>query len=232
MWAWALLPVTLAVFGTIGLWVVYGIAVSNNTVNIKEEFPYISTCGSYNPQSCLFSQICNICCMLALWIISIRFQQIRDFGCASRTNTASLVIGFISSIGISILGNFQPSVLLGVHLLGAALAFFLGLVYFWIQTWLTYSAQPSRDRRWVGPVRIILCSMCTCFVVCMVVLHITGYRSEAAICEWALVMCFFALFGVFAAEFRHIDLHKLTVQKEGMKKANEENGVWTLQESL
>lgn len=224
MWAWALLPVTLAVFGTIGLWVVYGIAVSNNTVNITEEFPYISTCGSYNPQSCLFSQICNICCMLALWIISIRFQQIRDFGSASRTNTAGLVIGFVSSIGISILGNFQPSVLLGVHLLGAALAFFLGLVYFWIQTWLTYSAQPSRDRRWVGPVRIILCSMCTCLVICMVVLHITGYRSEAAICEWALVMCFFALFGVFAAEFRHIDLHKLTVQKEGMKQANETGG--------
>uniref|UniRef100_A0A8B9HNE2 CWH43-like N-terminal domain-containing protein n=1 Tax=Astyanax mexicanus TaxID=7994 RepID=A0A8B9HNE2_ASTMX len=64
MWAWALLPVLLAMFGTVGLWAVFGIAVSNNTVNLTVEFPYISTCGSYNPQSCLFSQICNICSVL------------------------------------------------------------------------------------------------------------------------------------------------------------------------
>lgn len=44
---------------------------------------------------------------LALWIVTIRFQQIRDLSCASRLNTAGLVLGFISSIGISILGNFQ-----------------------------------------------------------------------------------------------------------------------------
>lgn len=92
-----------------------------------------STCGSYNPQSCLFSQICNICCVLgesshliwktgpctvpsvylplslsvALWIVTIRFQQLRDLGSGSHLNTAGLVLGFISSIGISILGNFQ-----------------------------------------------------------------------------------------------------------------------------
>ncbi|XP_051989143.1 modulator of macroautophagy TMEM150B-like [Xyrauchen texanus] len=231
MWVWALLPVTLAVFGTVGIWVVYGMAVSNNTVNITEEFPYISTCGSYNPQSCLFSQICNICCVLALWIVSIRFQQVRDLGCASYTNTASLVLGFISSIGISVLGNFQQSVVKWAHLLGAFLAFFLGLAYFWVQAWLTYHAQPSHDRNWVGPVRIILCSLCTVSVICMGVFHITGYRSEAAFSEWALVMCFFALFAIFAAEFRHIDFHKLAVQKEGMKTDNNNtNSVWTLQE--
>ncbi|XP_056090605.1 modulator of macroautophagy TMEM150B [Rhinichthys klamathensis goyatoka] len=230
MWAWALLPVILAVFGTIGLWVVYAIAVSNNTVNITAEFPYISTCGSYNPQSCLFSQICNICCVLALWIVTIRFQQIRDLSCASHLNTAGLVLGFISSIGISILGNFQQSVVKVVHLLGALLAFFLGLAYFWVQTWLSYYSPPSHDRWWVVPVRVILCSLCTCLVICMFALYSAGFPSEAAMCEWALVMCFFALFGIFAAEFRHIDFHKLTVQEKGMKTASGANGVWTLQE--
>ncbi|XP_051994428.1 modulator of macroautophagy TMEM150B-like [Xyrauchen texanus] len=231
MWAWALLPVTLAVFGTVGFWVVYGMAVSNNTVNITEEFPYISTCGSYNPQSCLFSQVCNICSVLALWIVSIRFQQVRDLGCASPTNTASLVLGFISSIGISVLGNFQQSVVMWAHLLGALLAFFLGLAYFWVQAWLTYRTQPSNDRKWVGPLRILLCCLCTVLVICMGVFHKIGYRSEAAFSEWALVTCFFALFGIFAAEFRHIDFHKLTVQKEGLKTDNNNtNSVWTLQE--
>lgn len=49
------------------------------------------------------------------------------------------------------------------------------------------------------------------------VLHNVGYRSAAAVCEWALVMVFFCLFGLFAAEFRHIDFHRLTVQKQGLK---------------
>ncbi|KAF5893279.1 transmembrane protein, partial [Clarias magur] len=162
MWMWALLPLILAAFGILGVWTIFGIAISNGTVNLTVEFPYISTCGTYNPQSCLFSQICNICCMLALWIVIIRFQQVRDLNCASCVNTVSLVLGFISSIGISILGNFQQSVLISVHILGAFLAFFVGLVYFWIQVWLTYHAKPSNDKKWVGPARIILCSICTC----------------------------------------------------------------------
>lgn len=28
---------------------------------------FLSTCGAYNPQSCLFSQICNICCVLGVF---------------------------------------------------------------------------------------------------------------------------------------------------------------------
>ncbi|KAI4890900.1 hypothetical protein NFI96_011123 [Prochilodus magdalenae] len=254
MWAWALLPVVLAVFGAVGMWTVFGIAVSNETVNLTAGFPYIrivvtvlildnivhffytfsskvhtvnrfthkstgivfiSTCGSYNPQSCLFSQICNICSVLALWIVTIRFQQVRDLGYTSHVNTCSLVFGFISSIGISVLGNFQQSVELGVHLFGAFVAFFVGLVYFWIQLWLTYHAEPSHDRKWAGPARIVFCSLCTCLILAMTVLHNTGYRSAAAICEWAAVMGFFALFAVFTAEFRHIDFHKLHVQSEG-----------------
>ncbi|XP_022524237.1 modulator of macroautophagy TMEM150B [Astyanax mexicanus] len=214
MWAWALLPVLLAVFGTVGLWAVFGIAVSNNTVNLTVEFPYISTCGSYNPQSCLFSQICNICSVLALWIVTIRFQQVRDLGYSSHVNTCSLVLGFISSIGISVLGNFQQSVEMKVHLLGAFLAFYVGLVYFWIQVWLTYRAKPSRDKKWAAPMRIIFCGLSTGLIIAMSVLHNIGYRSEAAVCEWAAVMGFFVLFGVFTAEFRHIDFHELHVQRE------------------
>uniref|UniRef100_A0A8C2GZD3 Zgc:123244 n=1 Tax=Cyprinus carpio TaxID=7962 RepID=A0A8C2GZD3_CYPCA len=199
MWAWALLPVFLAVFGIIGMWAVFAIAVFNNTVNITEEVPFISTCGSYNPQSCLFSQICNICSVLALWIVIIRFQQVCDLGSGSHLNTAGLVLGFISSIGISILGNFQQSIVMGAHLLGVFLTFFLGLAYFWVQAWLSYHSLLSHDRKWVVPVR-------------------------------ALVMCFFAFFAIFAAEFRHIDCHKLTVQNNERKSTSYANGVWAIQE--
>lgn len=43
----------------------------------------------------------------ALWIVVIRFQQVKDFGDHGKANVASIVLGFISSVGISVLGNFQ-----------------------------------------------------------------------------------------------------------------------------
>ncbi|XP_005949383.2 modulator of macroautophagy TMEM150B [Haplochromis burtoni] len=211
---WALLPVCLAFFGTAGIWTVFAVAVTNGSVNLTEGIPYISQCGTYNPQSCLFSQVCNICCFLALWVVAIRFQQVRDYGDHGKGNIASIVLGFTSSISISVTGNFQQSVLMIIHTVGAVLAFFLGLAYFWVQLYLTYRAQPSQDRWWVGPVRATFCIICTVTVIVMSILHITGFSSGAAACEWILVMSFFCLFGLFAAEFRHIDCHSLTVQKQ------------------
>ncbi|AWP18644.1 Transmembrane protein 150 [Scophthalmus maximus] len=190
----------------------FAVAVTNGSVNLTDGFPYISHCGTYNPQSCLFSQICNISSVLALWIVVIRFQQVRDCGNHGKANTASIVLGFISSVGISVIGNFQQSILMGIHLLGAFLAFFVGLAYFWVQLFLTYRGQPSPDRCWVGPARATCCILCTALVITMSVLHNRGFPSEAAACEWTLVMLFFCLFGLFAAEFRHIDCHHLTVQ--------------------
>ncbi|XP_062387555.1 modulator of macroautophagy TMEM150B-like isoform X2 [Sardina pilchardus] len=213
MWALALLPVLLAVGGTAGIWAVYGVAVSNKSINLTAGFPYISTYGSYYPQSCWFSQICNVSSFLIIWIVVIRYQQVRDlcYRCR-RTNLLALVLGFISSIGVSILGNFQ-SVYLGIHLFGAFLAFNVGLVYFWVQLWLTYKAEPSQDRRWLGPLRAVLCSLSTVCLIAMVVLHKMGSKSPAARCEWALIMTFFLLFSSFAAEFRLIECHQLTVHK-------------------
>lgn len=217
MWLWALLPVSLAVFGTAGIWVVYAMSVSNGTVNITERFPYISECGGFTPQSTIFSQYCNICAFLGLWIAVIRFQQVRDYGDHGKANILSLVLGFLSCLGISVLGNFQESVQGTVHLVGAFTAFFVGLGYFWVQLFLTYRARPSHDRHWVGPSRALCCCLCTALVVAMVALANTGHSSAAAMCEWALVMAFFCLFGLFAAEFRHIDCHRLTVQRHDLK---------------
>ncbi|XP_026019505.1 modulator of macroautophagy TMEM150B isoform X1 [Astatotilapia calliptera] len=214
MQLWALLPVCLAFFGTAGIWTVFAVAVTNGSVNLTEGIPYISQCGTSNPQSCLFSQVCNICCFLALWVVAIRFQQVRDYGDHGKGNIASIVLGFTSSISISVTGNFQQSVLMIIHTVGAVLAFFLGLAYFWVQLYLTYRAQPSQDRWWVGPVRATFCIICTVTVIVMSIFHITGFSSGAAACEWILVMSFFCLFGLFAAEFRHIDCHSLTVQKQ------------------
>ncbi|CAH2319202.1 transmembrane 150B, partial [Pelobates cultripes] len=135
----------------------YVMAVNNGSVNIADGFPYISTCGAYPPQSCIFSQVLNVGAMLAAWICVIRFQQIRDYGFHSRLNSASLAMGLLTALGTSIVANFQQSIQLQVHLVGAFLAFFVGNVYFWMQTVLTYYLKPMPLRHMVGTMRFCLC---------------------------------------------------------------------------
>ncbi|KAM8845395.1 modulator of macroautophagy TMEM150B isoform 1-T3 [Spinachia spinachia] len=195
----------------------------------------VSHCGAYFPQRGLFSQICSTCCVLGkprfsilsdnlrvfchgpslrrclpgLCIVALRFKQVRDQGVHRNANVAGLVLGLISSMGISIVGSFQVTTFYIIHFLGAFLAFFMGLAYFWIQLFLTV---PSPDRWWVEPARATCCLLCTGLIFAMGVLENTGCRSAAAACEWAFVMLLFCLFGLFAAEFRHIDGGDLTEQ--------------------
>ncbi|XP_041864817.1 modulator of macroautophagy TMEM150B [Melanotaenia boesemani] len=219
MWLWAL-PVCMAVIGASGFWTVFGMSVTNGSANLTKSFPMISLCANFNPQSCLFAQICNICSGLGLWIMLIRFQQIIDYGDHGKENTASVVCGVMSALGISVTGNFQSVHFQKLHFLGACSAFFFGLIYFWIQLYLTYRAQPSQDRYWVGPVRGICCTLSTLFFIAMSIFVFITYHYEAAVCEWALTMLFFVLFGLFAAEFRHIDCYRFTVQKQALKKVS------------
>ena len=67
---------------------------------------------------------------------------------------------------------------MGVHLLGAFLAFFVGLAYFWVQLWLTYKAEPSQDRRWMGPLRAFFCSLCTVFFIVSILKPHTEVRGQ------------------------------------------------------
>lgn len=48
------------------------------------------------------------------------------------------------------------------------------------------------------------------------ILQKVGFPSEAAVCEWVVVMLFFCLFALGAAEFRHVDCHHFTVQKRAL----------------
>ncbi|XP_038836853.1 modulator of macroautophagy TMEM150B-like [Salvelinus namaycush] len=63
------------------MWVVFGIAVSNETVNITARFPYISECDTYEPQSCIFCQLCNICAVL----IGLFASEFRHIDCHQLT---------------------------------------------------------------------------------------------------------------------------------------------------
>ncbi|XP_039366068.1 modulator of macroautophagy TMEM150B isoform X2 [Mauremys reevesii] len=209
MWGWALLPVLLAIWGTVGFWVVYAMSVANGSVNVTVGFPYISTCGSDPPQSCIFSQVLNVGAFLVVWISCLRFQQVRDWGGPCALNAAGLCLGLLCALGASVVGNFQQSNQLETHLFGAFLAFVVGVVYFWVQAALTNRVKPQRGGRWIGPTRFCLSAGSTALLVARL-----GLRSEAAACEWTLALTLFLLFGLFAVDFRHIESCSLRLQRQ------------------
>ncbi|KAM4703069.1 modulator of macroautophagy TMEM150B [Rhinophrynus dorsalis] len=213
MWAWALLPISLTIWATVGIWIVYVMAVSNGTVDITKGFPFISECGTYSPQSCIFGQVLNVGAMLVVWISAIRFQQIRDYDCHSHLNSLSLAMGILCALGTSMVANFQQSNQLQTHLVGAFLAFVIGNVYFWMQAALTYMVKPKHGGRFIGPIRFFLSAACTALFIMMAIFFSHDMKSESAICEWILAIILFLLFGLFSVDFWHLDGHYFHVKK-------------------
>ncbi|XP_070258686.1 modulator of macroautophagy TMEM150B isoform X4 [Myotis yumanensis] len=168
MWGYlALLPAFLALWAATSIWTVFAIAVANKTVNLTEGIPYISLCGSFPPQSCIFSQLLNMGAAMAAWICILRYHQFRDWGVGKWFNRLILSSGLLCALGTSMVGNFQQKIQLRVHLTGAFLALFVGHVYFWLQLFLSWRMKslPQPGAPWIGPLRLLLCSLCTVLLV-------------------------------------------------------------------
>ncbi|XP_065755749.1 modulator of macroautophagy TMEM150B [Phocoena phocoena] len=215
MWGYlSLLPAFLAFWATAGIWTVFSLAVANKAVNLTEGFPYISRCGNSPPQSCIFSQVLNLGAALAAWTCILRYHQLRDWGVGKWPNQLILWTGLLCALGTSIVGNFQENNQRATHLTGAFLAFFVGIFYFWLQLLVFWRVKslPQPGAPWIGPLRLVLCSLCTILMVAMVVLYTWSLRSASAACEWVVAMLLFILFGLFAVDFSSLDGCTLCLQ--------------------
>ncbi|KAH0623015.1 hypothetical protein JD844_030900, partial [Phrynosoma platyrhinos] len=81
----------------------YAMAVMNHHVCPVEN----CKCGTYPPESCLFSLIGNIGAFMVVMICFLRYGQLIEQSHSSWVNTTALITGCTNAAGLVMVGNFQ-----------------------------------------------------------------------------------------------------------------------------
>ncbi|CAG5120866.1 unnamed protein product [Candidula unifasciata] len=126
----------------------YAIAVSKG--HVEPDFPYISHTAVEVPERGIFSQMVNLGALMFAANMYIKYLQVKaviltttsDRPRDRRLNIASLVVGFTSAVGMTVVANFQTRVMREAHYTGAFLAFTGGMIYCWLQTSLSLIHRP------------------------------------------------------------------------------------------
>ncbi|XP_077519442.1 DNA damage-regulated autophagy modulator protein 2-like [Amblyomma americanum] len=138
--------------------------------HVEVEFPYISDTGTYAPESCIFSQLLNICSFLMAATVYVRYKEVEQYyrdhlsqesPRVLRMNTAGLWLGWVSSLGVSIVANFQETEVLYVHLCGAMLAVGGSTAYTWVNTLMSFRMHPLVNTRLMAWIRLFLSVVAT-----------------------------------------------------------------------
>ncbi|XP_063167656.1 transmembrane protein 150A isoform X2 [Candoia aspera] len=169
-----------------------------------EDVPLISKCGTYPPESCLFSLIGNIGAFWVAVVCFLRYGQLLEQSQASRVNTAALVTGCTNAAGLVVVGNFQVDYAKSLHYLGAGVAFLAGLLFVCLQCFLSYRIALSAMDLWVAHLRVFLATLAFTSLVFSGIFFIHEsflLQHLAAICEWVFVIDILVFYGTFTYEF-------------------------------
>nr|XP_056716556.1 transmembrane protein 150A [Euleptes europaea] len=229
MTAWIVLPISLSAFSITGIWIVYAMAVMNHHVCpvenwsynescssetakhgypksccTLEDIPLISKCGTYPPESCLFSLIGNVGAFMVVVICFLRYGQLIEQSHSSWVNTTALITGCTNAAGLVMVGNFQVDYAKSLHYIGAGVAFPAGLLFVCLQCVLTYHVAVSALDFWMAHLRVFLTTVALISLVLSGIFFIHEsfhLQHLAAICEWLFVIDILVFYGTFTYEF-------------------------------
>ncbi|KAE8631022.1 hypothetical protein XENTR_v10001047 [Xenopus tropicalis] len=219
---WMFLPLVMAVFTAVGLWIVYFIAIEDNRIfplNLDsrppaKRPPYISIAGDEPPASCVFSQVMNMAAFLALVIAVLRFIQLKPKAINPYLSVSGLVALCLTSFGMTLLGNFQLKNNEQIHNVGTSMTFGFGTLACWIQAALTFKINIKKEGRKAGIPRVLLAAAITICVILYFIFMSQNLHIYAPRVQWVLVMCFLTYFGTFAVEFRHCRFEIICIENQ------------------
>lgn len=245
------LPVATSVWFMFTFVITYIIAVAKKDVYYL--FPYISETGSLPPASCVFSQFLNLGALLMLVALYVRYRQVdydiktQNIKLSPKWNTVGFKFGVASCLGVSIVGNFQESNVISVHLIGAIMAFGVGSVYFGLQTRISYAYVSARKRsipKWLFYMRLLLSvPLVPMFLLIFIFGGLAmseypdiigknrawwtedyggyGFRIASTFTEWILAITIFIYILTFTNEIKCIQFEGFQFKINGEKKVNQ-----------
>ncbi|XP_064635577.1 DNA damage-regulated autophagy modulator protein 2-like isoform X1 [Lineus longissimus] len=225
-----LLPLAVAIVMPVSFIATYVIAVLLN--HVEAGFPYISDTGTYPPESCIFGQMMNFGALLIILTVHIRYKQIVEYYADAavmntsilRINKVSEYCGYLAGFGLSVVGNFQETNVIVVHIIGAIMAFGLGMVYAYLQSVVSYKMHPHVSHIAICHLRMVLSVLITVFFIMTIgsgvassVISGQAMRSRwepsdpgftehvlSTASEWLMSICMMIFFITFVGEFQKI----------------------------
>ncbi|KAL4645870.1 DNA damage-regulated autophagy modulator protein 2-like isoform X4 [Arapaima gigas] len=196
--------------------------------------PYISDSGTEPPERCLFGLMLNVSSFLGVATMFVRYKQVKaltsweDRG-VRRLNAAGLGLGLGSCFGMCVVANFQKTVIISMHVLGAAMTFGLGTLYILVQVAASHRTHVhGKGVFWVrlGVGLWSLASIVVMFVSSVIMynsvpdvdivkkLHwntlepVRGYTAHllSTISEWSLAFSFVSFFLTYIRDFQEVSL--------------------------
>ncbi|KAM4053284.1 transmembrane protein 150C isoform 2-T5 [Anomaloglossus baeobatrachus] len=241
---WMFLPLVMSLFTTIGLWIVYVIAVEDQKIfpltldrliNVSDAInggqnltdkvllnrpvplkrpPYISVAGDAPPASCVFSQVMNMAAFLALIIAVLRFIQLKPKTVSPWLSISGLAAFCLTSFGMTLLGNFQLRSNELIHNFGTSVTFGFGTIACWIQSILTFKINIKNEGIKTGIPRVLLSATITICVIIYFIFEWKKLNIYAPRVQWVLVMCFITFFATLAVEFRHCRFEIICIENQ------------------
>merc|ERR1712226_185179 len=208
----------------------YGISVGLGKVGAF--FPYISTAGATPPASCVFGLSLNVAGVFAFISLYIRHGDIErsfllDHYRIQMINDIAMFIGSLACFGMFLVGCFQSTVLLSVHMFGAGMLFICGIIYCYLQSYLSYINIGGSSTNLKTIIRFVIAMIATLALIFTIVFgyistsrsHLSmkeklhwntdepGYYSHlvSAFSEWIMASCLFAFVLTFYHEFKNME---------------------------
>ncbi|XP_035693001.1 DNA damage-regulated autophagy modulator protein 2-like isoform X2 [Branchiostoma floridae] len=206
-----ILPIVVGVGTTIMFFVCYAIAVYND--HTVKNFPFISDTGVYPPERGIFTLSFNLSAFGGLVLMYLRYCYISQSDGPRKLNLFTFGCGILVCLGLMMVGAFQWSDMLYPHMVGAVMAFALGIVYIWLDTILSYKLQPLSTSVWAFRARLLVATLATVsggvmFVFGGIIFSRDDYpyavRLAAVGGEWALGIGLLVYIVTLCAEIRKV----------------------------
>lgn len=216
------LPVTLVVCSSTTFILTYVFAALRHDVNPL--LPFISDTADLAPESCFFGLMTFISACAGISTMFAMYKYMEALGAdtgavSARCNRATLVLGLLSILGMSVVATFQETSVMTVHLLGAMLFFLSGVLYISFQTFLSFRSFPHGPSLYVCRTRLAISAVAALVfvptLICKFYDQNPVLQKASAGCEWIVAFSFVAFFLTYIDDFKKFTLRVRAVCGSG-----------------